>query len=223
MGKQTMQMPEKCNECFGTKYQIENCPYQCVMDLKDIIEKFKEIYDIDLKTFGLDITPIVQKAHVQKEKCLKKMDQRIQQIALQQEKEERDRQMKDMQNIITNLSEKVDQMLAGQTGTMIFQEQEEVDAPMRKVQKKKIKIEKKTNDGIPDLIPHGGWKIYQANTKEENVPKFIEALRKKHPELSEEIDIVLDGGTSDAVRIDENKNMNMMIRYREMVDPSTIQ
>jgi len=225
MTKQTLQIPTKCSECINTDFQIDNCPYQCVNDLKELISEFERLYGIDLLKFGLNITPIVQKAREGTQKCLKTMDQRVQQIAFEQEQKERDEQMKTMQETIKTLSDKFTEILANQSKTQIFREQQQVKSPMKSVQKNKsVIIPKKSEEEpqTPSLVPFGSWKVDQRNIKEENIPKFLKQLKEKHPELSNEVDLVLNGQESEAVRVEDNNSNNKMIRYRDMVDPLTI-
>lgn len=230
----TIAIPEKCSECYGTDFQVPNCPYQLAKEIQETIEFFDSRYNLNLKEFGFDQKALLTQIKPQTEKCKSQIEKRARDVIRERDRKEQEKRMKMLEDDISDTKNMLQQLLESQKKVQIFREEQDIDAPVKKVKKKekKPKInytfhendDEDDDDHDPDeLIPHGGWMKYLRNVKEENITKFLdEKLRKKHPELSDEIDKFLDGETTEAIKITDNASGNKMIEYRQMKKRSEI-
>jgi hypothetical protein len=231
----TIAIPENCAECYGTDFQINKCPYQVVKEINETLAYFKKEYGLDIEKFGFEKRQLFSQLKPEAEKCKAQIEERARDVIREKERQEQEKRMKHLEDKIEDTQDMLKQLIESQKKVQIFKESEDIDAPVKKVKKPKInytfhenddddeKESKESSEDPDELIPHGGWMKYLRNVKEENISKFLdEKLRKKHPELSDEIDKFLDGEPTEAIKITDNSSGNKMIEYRQMKKRSEI-
>ncbi len=219
-------IPENCVECYGTEFQVKNCPYKLKIELEETLAYFKETFMLDMTDFGLNSNAIIKQLKPQAKKCIADIDERAKIVIQERERKEHEKRMSSLEENMEKTQKMLQKLLEKEERTQIFREEKEMETPVIEVkqeEKPKLKYtfhkddEEPDEDNDPDeLIPHGGWMKYLRNVKEENIPKYMDNLVEKHPDLKEEAEKLLDGEPTDAIKITDNSSGNKMIEYREM-------
>ena len=209
-----IKIPTTCKECFNSPFKKPrpNCWYEKAYHLQKSVKFFKEELDMDL---GIDIETALSQLKPLCKQCLKTIDQRAKEIQQQEF-------MKEINNTIMNLKEEVEELKnfkereTEREETPIYKQQKDVEAPIRVVKKNIPEIKIQTIEKSGEKQPHGGWKIYQRNVRPENLKKYLQELKNRKSELSDEIDKAIDGKETPFIDISYNKNGNYIVKYRDL-------
>jgi len=202
-------IPTTCNECFKSQFKKPKpeCHYEKAYHLQKLSEFFKDELKLDL---NIDVDMVLQQLHPLAQQCLSEIQVKAQSLIPLIK-------INELANLMNKMTTDIEKIKNNQVITPsdpespIFRKEKNVESPVQDVKKPEIKIATKEKQ------PKSGWLKYQRNVKKENLEKFLNKLKKAHPQIADEVDLVIDGEKSELVKVRLNKTRkNYMIEYREI-------